>query len=426
MSNITTQLKNVMLFDIDSEYTGIKFVDHLKNTYQGDETEDGYPLNYILYGGKNGEYINSTHPDTLRFLELMGGENKTTGILNIVNDLKIQYFYILYKDSSDTFRFVFDTDPTYDPRNTLYSSEDTEYINDIYVTSDDTDNLNLYNTLNKGIVSKKFLTSTTKDDWGTHFTGILPLEYNGTTYLLCIDTLEPSVDKQLSNFLYMSLFLGVALLVTFVVSGIWINRLINNAKLLQERIQTMAYYDSLTKLPNRTKLMEYLREIIAGLTDDMVLSALFIDLDNFKKVNDNEGHLIGDLVLQEIAIFLQSSLEKGFVSRPGGGTQDFVARLGGDEFLVLYLSKNKQDVVDYAATLFTKMKDLKGDSRIINLYDVSLSIGIAYYDKEKMDSSALLANADFAMYKAKRAGKSRFHIYDDSTDQEEKEIVKKS
>jgi len=177
---------------------------------------------------------------------------------------------------------------------------------------------------------------------------------------------------------------------------------ISNIKSSQRQIERMATHDELTSLPNRFCFVDELKHEIAHAgKNGQKLAVLFIDLDEFKNINDTLGHTVGDELLIEVAHRLNEC------TKP----TDFIARLGGDEFTAILHTNNTQDIIEYAQ----KVLDYLTASYTIDdkkLY-ISCSIGISVYPDHAMDSSALLRSADTAMYKAKESGKKRFVFFEE-------------
>ncbi len=175
-----------------------------------------------------------------------------------------------------------------------------------------------------------------------------------------------------------------------------------------EKIHQLAFYDPLTKLPNRSLLRDRLQQALTYSTRHKNHGAiLFIDLDNFKILNDTRGHDIGDLLLIEVAKRLQDCVRSG----------DTVARLGGDEFVVMLkdLSEDAQQAA--AATQDLGEKLLASTNQPFNLqgfeYHNSSSIGISLFrGDDGMSMDDLLKHADTAMYQAKSAGRNTLRFFD--------------
>ena len=170
------------------------------------------------------------------------------------------------------------------------------------------------------------------------------------------------------------------------------------------RLQFLAQYDALTGLPNRTLFSDRLCMALARAAGDGVsLALLYIDLDDFKPVNDNFGHAAGDLLLQEVASRIQACVRDS----------DTVGRIGGDEFTVLLGAiRTPEDAARVAEHIRAAIREpvmLPGHSA-----QVSPSIGIAVYPDHGTDSNQLARNADAAMYAAKHGGGNRCLLFNDS------------
>lgn len=177
---------------------------------------------------------------------------------------------------------------------------------------------------------------------------------------------------------------------------------ISNRKESEDKIKFMAFYDSLTELPNRTLFLNKLNEQLELSKDENGQGAVFfIDLDNFKNINDTIGHDYGDKLLIYLA--------KQFKSL-GIGEEDIICRLGGDEFILLKSSIEESEVKSYAKKILSLFKEsFNIDNK--QMY-ITASIGIALYPKDGSDTNTILRNADSAMYKAKDLGKNRYALYD--------------
>ncbi len=176
---------------------------------------------------------------------------------------------------------------------------------------------------------------------------------------------------------------------------------INNQKLAEMKAQQLSLFDPLTNLPNRRLLMERLEEEIArNFRHDITGALLFIDLDDFKTVNDTCGHRVGDLLLQEAAQRLDSLIRK----------EDLACRLGGDEFVVVLsdLSPDQMLASAQAHTTASKILEVLKQPYILEgqQHQISCSIGIVLFPEESRDSHDLVKYADIAMYQAKNSGKN--------------------
>lgn len=181
---------------------------------------------------------------------------------------------------------------------------------------------------------------------------------------------------------------------------------IRSLRLAEEKIEFLAYYDTLTGLPNRNELLRQLDLEISRVHRQKTLSALlFIDLDNFKNVNDSLGHPTGDLVLKEIADRLKSSIRG----------EDTLARLGGDEFVVILssLCTDSMKALKIARDVSRKLNDhISMDMHIGKMiFNLTASIGISMFSAETENGDELLRFADTAMYEAKKLGKNQFEVF---------------
>ena len=164
----------------------------------------------------------------------------------------------------------------------------------------------------------------------------------------------------------------------------------------QEKLCTMAFYDSLTSLPNRDYFIEQVDKAIAQSSGSgQVIGLLFLDFDSFKSINDTAGHATGDLVLKKIAGVLASVLDK----------DDVLARFGGDEFLMQVKRPKETDILHMTRQI---MKVLKHPIIIdTEEYFLPASIGVSLYPADGNNAETLIMNADIAMYSAKAKGKNQ-------------------
>lgn len=185
-----------------------------------------------------------------------------------------------------------------------------------------------------------------------------------------------------------------------------------HAKEAERRIRFLAYYDALTGLPNRAFFEETLALAVErARRHRRLLATMFVDLDNFKRINDSLGHPAGDRVLQEVGRRLRDAIriEDG-IARPEPEESGTVARLGGDEFiLALGELRRPEDAAIVARRLLTLLEPPvrldEGDVFI------GASIGISIYPQDGERSEDLLKNADTALYHAKDAGRNNFQFY---------------
>ncbi|MBI5889143.1 MAG: EAL domain-containing protein [Nitrosomonadales bacterium] len=182
---------------------------------------------------------------------------------------------------------------------------------------------------------------------------------------------------------------------------------ITDRKLAEQRIHQLAFYDPLTELPNRRLLLDRLhQEFAIGARTGLYGALLFLDLDNFKTLNDTKGHDIGDMLLVEVAKRLVANVRDG----------DTVARLGGDEFVVILESLDPvaAEAAAQAEHVAEKIRDALSESCVLNQrqYHTTPSIGIALFRGHEDTLDNMLKYADTAMYQAKTAGRNTIRFYD--------------
>jgi diguanylate cyclase (GGDEF)-like protein/PAS domain S-box-containing protein len=201
----------------------------------------------------------------------------------------------------------------------------------------------------------------------------------------CLISLAPHTDERGRTFGYHAMALDIT-----------------QRRLLEERLLHDVFHDGLTGLPNRALFMDRLRQTLARCErlPTRKCAVLFLDLDRFKRINDSYGHATGDALLTAVATALVRCMRR----------EDTIARIGGDEFAILLESPDGALDAPTAAEriLHTLREPLSVDDR---LFHASVSIGIAYPERADQAPSAILANADLAMYRAKAAGPARYEVF---------------
>jgi diguanylate cyclase (GGDEF)-like protein/PAS domain S-box-containing protein len=175
---------------------------------------------------------------------------------------------------------------------------------------------------------------------------------------------------------------------------------ITERKKAEEKIQRLAYYDTLTGLPNRQLLLDRIKIMVEhARRNEENFAVLFIDVDRFKNINDTLGHTTGDQLLINIANILKSNVR----------SCDTVARLGGDEFVIVLTNVDDTTVSQVAG----KLMNMLSRPQFVNSHEIftSLSIGISMFPVDAQDGETLLKNADMAMYQAKEQGRNNFQFF---------------
>ena len=191
---------------------------------------------------------------------------------------------------------------------------------------------------------------------------------------------------------------------------------VSQLKEAEEEIRLLAFYDGLTGLANRMLFLDRLDHTIArAKRNNEIFAILYLDLDRFKRVNDTLGHHVGDLLLKNVAETLKKNIRRSdTVTRFRSEDSDSViARLGGDEFTVLLT-----DIRDTESAAMVARRLIQAIPATYNCdgHDVSVttSIGISLYPQDGQNATALLKNADSAMYQAKDSGRNNYQFYEES------------
>ena len=253
----------------------------------------------------------------------------------------------------------------------------------------------------------------------------IPIYNRARTELVAIIKIfaNPIFYQRLTSDILTNLILIIlGIIVMLLMAWLTVRRLLNNLrdreikllfeiserKTIEKQLQQIAVYDQLTSLPNRYLLhAEFEKKLEESSRHKNILATLFFDLDHFKKINDLHGHETGDLLLKEVA------------QRVSGVTRayDLLARFGGDEFVMIMSNiSDRSDVVQVVE------KIIAGFQPAFKIDDVSLqittSVGISIFPDDGDDPSALLKNADMAMYRAKAEGRNCYQFFNERMNQD--------
>ena len=190
---------------------------------------------------------------------------------------------------------------------------------------------------------------------------------------------------------------------------------ITERKMAEEQIRNLAFYDTLTQLPNRRLLNDRLEQAMAASKRNGLYGALmFLDMDNFKPLNDAHGHDVGDLLLIQVAYRITSCVRE----------MDTVARFGGDEFVVMLseLAADKTESISQAGTVAEKIRTILADPYVLEIrheeksgatveHHCSSSIGVVLFINHEARAEEIIKWADMAMYQAKEEGGNRVHFF---------------
>ncbi|QKT04432.1 EAL domain-containing protein [Ectothiorhodospiraceae bacterium 2226] len=189
-----------------------------------------------------------------------------------------------------------------------------------------------------------------------------------------------------------------------IIGVVLVFRDVTEDRLAQRQLHYLAQHDALTALYNRHYFERELeRAVQVARRGALRYAMLYVDLDQFKVVNDTEGHAVGDELLREVGSLLGQRVRKG----------DLIARLGGDEFGLLLTDVSRREAMEFAHELLQRVKGHRFARHGVD-YEISASIGIAMVGSETSSAAEALRFADIACYIAKRNGRSRVHMYDDA------------
>jgi diguanylate cyclase (GGDEF)-like protein/PAS domain S-box-containing protein len=183
---------------------------------------------------------------------------------------------------------------------------------------------------------------------------------------------------------------------------------ITQTKQQQETLELMAHYDVLTKLPNRILFADRFSQALGhSKRTETMLAICFLDLDNFKPVNDNYGHEVGDQLLIEVAMRLQNNVRD----------EDTISRFGGDEFAILFRDIESQKECEF---MLRRIHESLAQPYIVNdlKIEISASSGVTFYPQENADLDTLLRHADQTMYQAKLAGRNTYKSFNPAQNRE--------
>lgn len=211
-----------------------------------------------------------------------------------------------------------------------------------------------------------------------------------------IDKLEVANSKTIS-------IIWIFNLISIAISALLIFFILKKQREGDAKLTLLANTDTLTTLPNRSAFKTYVDETIKANLDN-IFALVFLDIDYFKKINDNYGHDIGDEILKRYALKIKSLLSRG----------DVISRFGGDEFVLLLRSIKS---IKEAEKLIASLSKSLNTSFVINnkAIFITSSIGVSIYSKDGFDAKTLLHNADIAMYSAKESGRNCYQFFSSKT-----------
>jgi diguanylate cyclase (GGDEF)-like protein len=265
---------------------------------------------------------------------------------------------------------------------------------DIVLSESENEDINkIKNIKELGLGTKRVLVENSK---------VIEYEKNGKRYIL-----NSKYIKELNLYLFVEAEIDkftkevektffINLLISLFVTALIIVIILYTINSYNKKLEKLASYDSLTHLPNRRSFNEYFEKSLKLFRRDKnPRSIIFFDIDNFKLINDNYGHLIGDYVLKRIAVILNIQIRDC----------DTISRWGGEEFLILLNNSNLEQSTEVAQKLKSSFEnDVELSSYVKG--GVTASFGVTSY-KEKDTIEKIIARADHALYRAKNSGKNK-------------------
>jgi diguanylate cyclase (GGDEF)-like protein/PAS domain S-box-containing protein len=213
---------------------------------------------------------------------------------------------------------------------------------------------------------------------------------------------EIKVRNKRGNYVWFEFFATNYLKDPLLNGIIFTSKDITKSKKISEEMKRMAYFDYLTRLPNRRYLQNQLRkEVLRAKGNKTSFALMLIDLDEFKYVNDSFGHSVGDKLLEDFSARLQDSYSQ----------EAIVCRLGGDEFIILLPNIFSLEKINEQASKLISLINDKPFTVRGNDFFITISVGVSVYPYSGESMDLLLKNADMAMYRAKNNGKNQYQIF---------------
>ena len=323
--------------------------------------------------------------------------NTMRRLRQLQKDTKSKYIYVVKRFSDDKYYFIFDTDF----ENTTIEETVIEY--------------KLEPVHRQALLGKESADLNMSDEYGRYHTGAVPIRKDSSVIGFVSTDLDNTLWDQSNNVsranaLYLIASAALAMCVTLLVIALLLRRLQN----MQDKLFHLANYDTvITGLPNRQYLMRYLKEASTSIHGQTPFALLFIDLDDFKQVNDKAGHDAGDAVLRHVAEYLKSVHKNSKAFRPVAGAVNVSARVGGDEFIQVFPGVGTEAEAAVIAQKILDNFSSQALDKYIEKYHIGLSIGVALFPLHSENYHVLIKYADIAMYSAKQAGKNTYRIYND-------------
>ena len=245
--------------------------------------------------------------------------------------------------------------------------------------------------------------------------GVAPLYYHGEVIAIVgVEFSNGYVNEAYSTTTWFMWLMISGLVVTMSALFVITLLLFRQDYRYQQQLFDLANRDSVTNLPNRRYLFNYLKDYLGEPESphaDRSMAAFFIDLDHFKSVNDSSGHEAGDVLLRQVADFLSDTIIKSVGAR---GHAVLTARLGGDEFVQLITDADVLFATEYANSLEQQFTECLQMTDYIQGFQGNISIGVAVFPQHTTHYNDLVKYADIAMYHSKNDSPNKVTVYDPS------------
>lgn len=332
--------------------------------------------------------------------------------VNTNDNVTVKYIYAIKKIDGKYF-FIFDTS-----EEALQEHDESISKKDGGIVTEYADIAQVHLDAFTGVPSVGIMNAA--DEWGSYNTGVVPLrdpETNQVIGVLGVDIDDAFIGRSKQTAIATMTLLAVVMTVSMGVLLTMLILLIRRNTTMQADLYYIANHDLITGIPNRHCFFNYLKgksELFS--TGSVTFAVFFVDLDNFKRVNDSAGHDAGDELLRKISAFLERSQQDVSVRDSGKSDEQtfdaITARIGGDEFLqVIPGVANETEAAALAQRLLTNFQAQSAFQPFIRDLEVGLSIGIALFPSMSNDYNELMRFADIAMYHAKYGGKNNFSFY---------------
>ena len=314
-------------------------------------------------------------------------------------EIDAEYIYAL-KELDGEYYFVFDTDLEAERAHDNFTPYELSPVHQVAFT---------------GIASADI--SNVVDEWGSFNTGAAPLyDTRGTQVgIVATDIADTFVVRHRESSRFYTTILIATTSISVALMLLILSMLVYRNSVMQRHLFQTANYDAISGLPNRNNLFSFLAREIDYLKEHQHnFAVFFIDLDNFKTVNDLFGHEAGDTLLRKIARFLNTCAEQSPYAADKV-MEALTARIGGDEFLQLLPGiATVEEASQYAEGLLVAFGADPELRPFAGSYGVGLSIGAALFPSMHTNYDELIKYADIAMYHAKKHGKNNYFIYNPS------------